>query len=414
MLQTLYSLLTRIAPFLIKVVAVFSNKIRNFHIVQVKANADLAQLKDWREKNIGSLVWIHCASLGEFEQGRPIIESLKKLEKPPLIALTFFSSSGYEIRKNYAQADWVGYLPLDHVKKSAAFIHILKPKAAVFVKYEFWPYYILGLKKLKIPLYGISVIIREGHFLLKPFAGFFRYAVSNFTEIFVQNEDSKLLFEKISINQTIVAGDTRFDTVVKNVLEKKAFKEIEKWKGDSKILILGSSWPEDEIVVLKLLYKVPGLKIIIVPHEINNDAIEKLKTEHNASLFSDENLENSNSKLLIINKIGILSNLYQYADFAFIGGAYGKGLHNILEAATYGLPLFFGDKNYKKFKEAEDLLALKVANVIATTEELEEKIIFFLLEENKLEKVQKMALSYVNQNAGATDIILKHLSPHLK
>jgi 3-deoxy-D-manno-octulosonic-acid transferase len=414
MIRILYFLGSSFAPFILKIIATNSKKINRFKEIQKKAKQDLGELENWRNTNSGKLFWIHCASLGEFEQGRPIIEKVKALPNPPLVALTFFSSSGYDIRKNYPLADWIGYLPLDHPTGSHAFLKKLKPSTAVFVKYEFWPYYILALKKLQIPFYAISVIFRKEHYIFKFYGGFFKNCIKNFTKIFVQNQTSYELLEKNNFKNIQIAGDTRFDTVIKNRDQAKDLNLIKKWKNNAPLLIAGSTWPEDEAIILSLLSKIPTLKIILVPHEIHQEVLEKVKNTYDGIFYDELSQENSEKKLLIINKIGLLSSIYQYGTFAYIGGAFGKGLHNVLEAATYGLPLFFGNKNYFKFQEAIDLISLNVAETIENQIDLEEKINVLLNFPEKIQTKKSDALAYISSNSGATDTILNYLKPNFE
>jgi 3-deoxy-D-manno-octulosonic-acid transferase len=414
MVRILYFIISSSAPFLLRIISFFSKKIDRFREIQIKANNDLQLLETWRNASPGKLFWIHCASLGEFEQGRPIIEKVKSLENPPIIALTFFSSSGYEIRKNYPLADWVGYLPLDHPINSQKFVKLLQPSAAVFVKYEFWPYYILALKNLRIPFYAVSVIFRKEHFILKSHGAFFRKCIENFTKIFLQNQSSFELLQKQGFKKIEIAGDTRFDTVIKNRNSAKDLNLIKIWKGSSPLFVAGSTWPADEEVILPLLEKFPTLKIILVPHEIHQEELEKIKTKFDGLFYEELNEDLTEKRLLIINKIGLLSSIYQYGTFAYIGGAFGKGLHNTLEAATYGLPIFFGNKNYSKFQEALDLIELNVAENIDNQLTLEKKIEILLQNPELIIVKKRAALQYISQNGGATDLIIKYLKTHFE
>ncbi len=413
MLQTVYGFVSDLAPRLLKIVAVFNKKIALFADIQVKAKADIVNLKEWRDKLKGKVCWIHCASLGEFEQGRPIIERLKALENPPNIVLTFFSSSGYEIRKNYPLADWVGYLPLDNRKGSGLFVDALRPNIAIFVKYEFWPYYLDCLYQKGIPSFAVSVIMREDHFILKSYSGYFRDALRKFKLMFVQNEKSASILADHAIYNVQVAGDTRFDTVLKNKANAQNLERIQLWAGKSPILIAGSTWPEDDKLVLGLLDKIPDLKIILVPHEIHQAELEKIKAEHKGVFYS--NLKpNIQTRLLIINQIGLLSSIYQFGTLAYIGGAFGKGLHNTLEAATFGLPIFFGNKTYAKFQEAVDLLELNHAKTVENIAELEKYVDMYLNDRELLNSKKAEIIKYIEGKAGATEIIMEHVKPLLK
>ncbi len=412
MLKILYGFVCSFAPTIIKIGGVFSKKLRAFSEIQTKAKSDIGSLQEWRNTITGDVCWIHCASLGEFEQGRPLIEALKALENPPAIALTFFSSSGYEIRKNYPLADWVGYLPLDHRHGSEQFIDTLRPSLAIFVKYEFWPFYIQSLHQKSIPFFAVSVIMRADHFILKSYSGYFRDALRKFDKIFVQNQNTEKLLAQHEIHNVSIAGDTRFDTVLKSKANAQMLENVQSWVGKSDVLVAGSTWPVDEKLVLALLNIFPDLKIILVPHEIHQEELDKIKDTYTGVFYGDLKAENIN-RLLIINKIGLLSSLYQFGTLAYIGGAFSKGLHNTLEAATFGLPIFFGNKAYVKFQEAVDLVEMKAARPVANLEELQENLGKYLNDKELLAKKKIEITQFIENKAGATDIIMKHLKPLL-
>jgi 3-deoxy-D-manno-octulosonic-acid transferase len=365
--------------------------------------------------NNSKTAWFHCASLGEFEQGRPVIEKFKTTFPDHKILLTFFSPSGYEVRKNYDGADYICYLPADTPANAREFIEHFQPSIAFFVKYEFWYNYLRILREKQIPVISFSAIFRENQIFFKWYGGFYRNILKYFTHIFVQNKTSLDLLQNIGIQNVTVGGDTRFDRVKQIADARKQLPIIETFKDEKPLLIIGSCWQEDFEVIVSFLNKFEkDLKVIIAPHEIRKTEIETWKKQLKGETrkFSELNdfttLQLCNLETLIIDNIGMLSSLYQYADFAWIGGAYGKGLHNILEAATFGLPIFFGNKNYKKFQEAIDLERLSGAKVIVDTDEFESE--FRKLYNDEILRNQKSEIikKYVEDNTGGTDLIIDY------
>jgi 3-deoxy-D-manno-octulosonic-acid transferase len=357
-------------------------------------------------------IWIHCASLGEFEQGRPLIEAIKKACPEYKIVLTFFSPSGYEVRKNYSVADYVCYLPADRPGSAKKFISIINPAAVIFVKYEFWENYTSVLERNKIPLYLISGIFRANHHFFRWYGGFFRKMLFRFSHIFVQDNKSMDLLKKIGIKNVTVAGDTRFDRVVEIADSAKSIPQIESFKGEEKLFLAGSSWRQDEEIITRYINMNPmRMKWVFAPHEIdrsNIDRLEKLFTCEVArfSVFSDKSAD---ARVLIIDNIGMLSSAYRYASIAEIGGGFGKGIHNILEGACWGIPVLFGP-NHKKFREAVELLSLDGAKSFTSFEEFSEIIDIWLTDKSEYLKSAEKASLYVKENAGATARILKKLA----
>ena len=359
-------------------------------------------------------LWFHCASLGEFEQGRPLMEETIKQFPEYKIVLTFFSPSGYEIRKNYHGADIICYLPIDTKKNAGAFIDIINPEKVFFVKYEFWYNYLSELKARGIPLYIVSAIFRKDQHFFKntPWGHWYRKALFSFEHFFIQNEDSADLLENIGIEKFTIAGDTRFDRVASIASGAKEFEIVERFKGNSQLLVAGSTWKADEELLVEFINRqkdVDNLKFIIAPHEVsptNINRIHKLLKKPTV-LFSQASIaEIKNHQVLIIDSIGILSSLYQYGNLAYIGGGFGVGIHNILEAATFGLPILFGP-NYKKFQEAVDLIHEKGAFSIANFFELEAALNLLLQQKNELEKASEKSKKYVEKNVGSTKLIIK-------
>ncbi|WP_370633679.1 3-deoxy-D-manno-octulosonic acid transferase [Pedobacter sp. Leaf250] len=353
-------------------------------------------------------VWFHFASLGEFEQGRPVLEKLKALHPSKKIVVTFFSPSGYEIRKNYALAD-VFYLPIDTLSNAKRFIDLINPEMAIFTKYEFWHFYFKELKSRDIPLYIISGIFRPSQAFFKWYGSFYRNILKSVTYFFVQNEESKALLNSINLTNATISGDTRFDRVYENAQKPKQLLDIEQFLGDSPTLVCGSTWPEDEKLLSNLPEQYPNWKFIIVPHEIHESHIESIEKQFSTGSlrFSmlDSQTQSATYQTLIIDNIGMLSSLYQYGKVAYIGGGFGAGIHNTLEAAAFGLPVIFGVK-YDKFQEAKDLIAIGAAKCISNTIELLAAFEDFSTNENASIRAKK----YVEEKKGATDQILSMIT----
>jgi 3-deoxy-D-manno-octulosonic-acid transferase len=363
------------------------------------------------------LAWFHCASLGEFEQGRPLIEAYREKYPDHKILLTFFSPSGYEIRKNYNMADYIFYLPIDSQRNAKKFLNITNPEIVFFIKYEFWHYYLTEIGKRKIPLYLISGIFRENQRFFKWYGGSFRKVLKHFNYFFVQNTNSQDLLKSIGFSNSIITGDTRFDRVFAIAQQAKTLPLVETFKQNQQVLVLGSSWQPDEELVINYFNQAENkFKLIIAPHEVSKENINRITKNISANKivlnYSDANTENvGNADVLIINSIGILSSVYRYGDIAYIGGGFGKGIHNILEAATFGLPIIFGP-NYKKFKEAHDLIASGGAINIDDVNELKIALDSMLSDKDVVREKGKIASEYVLNNKGATKEIIEHISKY--
>jgi 3-deoxy-D-manno-octulosonic-acid transferase len=380
-----------------------------------KAKLWVSGRKDWEEKlrsnvsEIESSVWFHFASLGEFEQGRPVLEALKKAEPETNIIISFFSPSGYEICKNYPLAKAVCYLPLDTPSNAATFIEIIKPKYAVFTKYEYWFYFFKGLHKKEIPLYLISGIFRKNQAFFKWYGGFYRQMLGFISYFFVQNEESKTLLNSLDITQVVVSGDTRFDRVAEHAKNKKELKEIEAFCGSSKVLVAGSTWPADEELLKSIIESYTDWKCIIAPHEISEANLQRLEEQLLGKTIRYSNLKAHKSTLpqvLIMNNIGLLSSLYAYGTIAYIGGGFGKGIHNTLEAAAFGLPVIFGPR-YEKFQEAKDLIQIQAGFSISNKAELND--CFSRLKADTKNSAGEKAKAYVDSHTGATAQILEKI-----
>jgi len=352
--------------------------------------------------------WFHFASLGEFEQGRPVLEKLKAEQPAAAIVITFFSPSGYEIRKNYPLADHVFYLPADTRSNAQQFIRLINPTAAIFTKYEYWYHYFEELHKNNIPLYVISGIFRKEQPFFKWYGSLHRQMLKWVSHIFVQDENSRELLESIGIKNVSVSGDTRFDRVAENTLSVKKIPIIEEFCSDKSIFIAGSTWPEDEKILHQLVKKYPDWKFIIAPHEVTAGRINEVK-----DLFADhitysaggtQFSELGKRQTLIIDNIGILSSVYQYGKMAYIGGGFGKGIHNTQEALAFGLPVIFGPE-YLKFKEAVELVALKGAKSISNAGELEGAFLYFITNQQSGD----IARNYIQEHTGATRKIIEKI-----
>ena len=358
------------------------------------------------------IIWVHCSSLGEFEQGRPVIEKLKTNYPDSRILLTFFSPSGYEIRKDYKDADWVYYLPLDSKTNAKRFFDIVNPSLVAFVKYDYWYYYLAECKKREVPLLLVSGVFRKDQPFFKWYGHLHRKMLSCFAHFFVQDKESSQLLQSINLDNVTIAGDTRFDRVSEIAAQFKPIEIIEKFCGSSQILVAGSTWPNDEKIIKDAIVNYPELKIIIAPHEIHKEHIDQLISIFpGAILYSQLITHNSQpivSNFLIIDNIGMLSRLYHYATIAYIGGGFNKGIHNTLEAAVYGKPVLFGP-NHKKFKEAIGLIGTRGAICINSGTELSAILQKVIANKSVLELYSKNSMDFVNENKGATEKILHYI-----
>jgi len=394
-MSILYTISIQFFVIAIHIAALFNSKAK----LWIKGRKAIFQKLAEATKENQDIVWFHCASLGEFEQGKPIIEGYKIKHPTHKILLTFFSPSGYEIRKNFDLVDWVFYLPADTKKNARQFINIVNPIKVIFIKYEFWFNYMAELNKKNIPFYSVSSIFRKEQYFLK--YDWFAKQLNNVSHFFVQDQNSKELLKNIGFSNCTVAGDTRFDSVVCNTQNAISIPLIEEFSKNKTTIICGSTWPKDEVILAKYIKNNTSYNFIIAPHEMQH--ISELKNQTNALLFSKANNINvKNSNVLIIDSIGILSNVYKYGNLAYIGGGFGSGIHNILEAITFGLPVVFGP-NYQKFKEANELIELEGAKSISNYSELETSILSFIDFDSSISK------NYIKNNAGATDIIINSI-----
>ncbi len=389
----------------------FNKKIKLFVDGRKEIFSKISSLKN------KDTIWFHAASLGEFEQARPIIEEIKKKYPNYKILITFFSPSGYEIRKNYNLAEVVCYLPLDSKSNAKQFVKALNPKLAVFIKYEFWPNLLNELKKKNIPTILVSGILREKQIFFKFYGGFMRKSLHAFHHFFVQNTTSKKLLKNINYSNVTIAGDTRFDRVSKILEQDNSLDFIEDFKNNQYTIVAGSTWKEDEELLVNYINNQSSEKekFIIAPHNIKSDAIVALQKSitKKTVLFSDNDGKNlAEYQVFIIDTIGILTKIYAAADVAYVGGGLKTGLHNILEPATFGIPVVIGNK-YDKFKEAVDLVKIGGCISVSNQQEFTKVFINFKKDENFRKLTGTINKKYIQDNLGATKIIMNYLKTKL-
>ena len=412
-MNQIYNLIVIIAAQLLKIIALFSPKMKLF----VDGRKSVFQTLANKIQSSDKTIWFHAASLGEYEQGLPVIEAIKQQFPNHKIVVTFFSPSGYEVRKNNTVADVTVYLPLDTISNAKHFIELVHPEMAFFIKYEYWPNYLNELKKQQIKTYLISGILRESQAFFKWYGGFYRNALKTFEFFFVQNESSKKLLQSIGFHNVKVSGDTRFDRVVSILERDNSLDFIEQFKDNKTTIVIGSSWPKDENLLVNYINQSSdNVKFIIAPHNIKSEQIQELKNAitKKTILFS-ENVETRHIlslqeySVFIIDTIGILTKIYSYADIAYVGGGFGNpGVHNILEPATFGVPVMIGP-NYSHFAEATALVNMEGCISIQNQTQLNEA--FDLLLRNEDERLEKghICSTFVQMNKGATQTIMNHI-----
>ena len=403
----IYNLIVLFAAQILKLLALFSPKMKLF----VEGRKAVFQTLKDKIHPEDKVFWFHAASLGEYEQGLPVIEKVKEQFSHHKIVITFFSPSGYEVRKNNTIADVTVYLPLDTKANAKQFLDLVHPEKVFFIKYEFWPNYLYELKQRNISAYLISGIFREKQVFFKWYGGFYRKALQTFDYFFVQNEKSKTLLQSIGFNNVRVSGDTRFDRVVAILEKDNSLDFIEQFKNNQTTIVIGSSWPKDEELLVNFINQsADNVKFIIAPHNIKSEQIQNLKKSISKStiLFSEKENQNvSDFQVFIIDTIGILTKIYSYADIAYVGGGFGNpGVHNILEPATFGIPIVIGS-NYSHFAEATALVGLGGCISVKNQSELNQS--FNLLLQNEDERYEKghICSTFVQMNKGATNSILK-------
>jgi 3-deoxy-D-manno-octulosonic-acid transferase len=406
----IYNFILLFASQLLKILALFSPKLNLF----VEGRKSVFEILKDNIQEFDKTIWFHAASLGEYEQGLPVIEKVKQKYPNHKIIITFFSPSGYEVRKNNTVADVTVYLPLDTISNAKQFLKVVHPEMVFFIKYEFWPNYLNELKNQNIKTYLISGIFRENQAFFKWYGGFYRKALKTFTYFFVQNESSKLLLQSIGFENVKISGDTRFDRVVAILEKDNTLDFIEQFKNNQTTIVIGSSWPKDEELLVNFINQAAdNVKFIIAPHNIKAEQITNIKSQITKSsvLFSEKsNIDLSSFNVFVIDTIGILTKIYSYADIAYVGGGFGNpGVHNLLEPATFGIPVVIGP-NYSHFAEATALVGLGGCISIKDTNSLTET--FNLLLQNEDERVEKghICSTFVQMNKGATEHILNNIS----
>lgn len=413
-MRVLYNLLIGTVPFFLWAATFFSKKMKLF----VSGRTNVFEILRENISKTDSTIWFHCASLGEFEQGLPIMEEIKVLLPNHKLVVSFFSPSGFEVKKNAPIANLVVYLPLDTPGDAKKFVELLQPSMAFFVKYEIWPNHLFELKKNNVPAFLISGLFRPEQVFFQWYGGFMRKALGTFDHIFVQNEISKNLLKEIKINNVSVSGDTRFDRVSRQTEIDNTLGFVEEFKGNSLCIVCGSTWPEDENLLLPYINEAPeNVKFIIAPHKIGalkiNNFRSKLKKE--TILFSEKEGEKlAGYSILIIDTVGLLTKVYSYADIAYVGGAAGKtGLHNVLEPAVFGVPVIIGE-NFGGFPEAGQLKAMGGLFPVGNASECATILNKLETDEVFRTKAGTIALQFIKGNIGATPHIVNHIKGFLK
>ncbi len=406
-----YSLLIQLYGLGINIAALFNSKAKSW----LEGRRDPDKLFSSFPKDERKKIWVHCASLGEFEQGRPVIEELKNKFPEAYILLTFFSPSGYEIRKNYPLVDQVAYLPLDTASNAKKFVDSLRPDLSIFIKYEFWFNYLKNLAELGKPVIVVSAIFRPSQWFFKWYAFGFIKSFRSITHYFVQDTMSLDLLAAKGIHQATVTGDTRFDRVMALSKDSQNISLLDNLQ-NKKVLVAGSTWPKDEELIKACSGSLPeNLLYIIVPHDISNQRIENCISLSPSPAYRYSQLGSElpkDARSIIIDKIGLLSSIYKYADVCFVGGGFGKGIHNTLEAAVYGKPVIFGP-NFQKFNEAKGLIAAGAAFSVKTETEASKLINLLLSNDKKRETVSTSSLRFVQQNTGSTFMVMNAIVKYL-
>ena len=405
----IYNILLLFVSQVVKFLALFSPKIELFVDGRKTVFQTLASKINPEDKTI----WFHAASLGEFEQGLPVMEKIKAQFPDYKIVVTFFSPSGYEVRKNNTIADLTVYLPLDTKSNAQQFLKLVHPDLVFFIKYEFWPNYLNELNKANIKTYLISGIFRGNQAFFKWYGGFYRNALKAFDYFFVQNESSKKLLQRLGLNNVKISGDTRFDRVVSILERDNSLDFIKQFKNNTTTIVIGSSWPKDESILVNYINQTnEKVKFIIAPHNIKSEQIQELKNSISKKtiLFSEKATINlSDYDVIIIDTIGILTKIYNYGDIAYVGGGFGNpGVHNILEPATFGIPIVIGP-NFSHFAEAVALVHQEGCISISNQNELNDTFSGLISNEDIRHEKGHICSIFVQMNKGATDVILKHI-----
>ena len=400
----LYNICMALYALLIRLVAPFNEKAR----LWCEGRKGMIERMRQAIGDAENIVWIHVSSLGDFEQGRPLVDYLHDNYPNHKILLTFFSPAGYEVRKNYPNADYVFYIPADTRRQVRRFLDVVHPKVVIFVKYEYWLNMLAELRHRNIRTYIASAIFRRNSIFFHPIGGIWREALRTFDTLFVQDDRSKGLLAEIGVENVVVAGDTRFDRVIAIADEAEQVDVVEKFKGEKRLFVAGSTWGPDEEILLPLINENPDIKFVVAPHEMDESRIEHLVCEVKcgAVRYTQLPADFTDAQVLVLDTVGLLSRVYGSAEWAYIGGGFGVGIHNTLEAAVYGMPVAFGPK-YRKFKEACDLISLGAGRSVRSAEELKAWFEELKSDNDYLTRLSALAKVYVNQHRGVTERVVK-------
>lgn len=405
-MRLLYDISIAVYVVLIRFASLFNRKAKQWY----DGRKDMVQRMRNDIGDSENIAWIHVASLGDFEQGRPLVDYIKANYPDYKILLTFFSPSGYEVRKNYPNADYVYYIVADTKREVRKFLDAAHPKVAIFVKYEFWLNMLSELRVRGIRTFIASSIFRRNSIFFNPFGGIWREALRSFEVLFVQDEASKTLLAEIGVENVVVAGDTRFDRVLAIADNAEKVDVVERFKGDRRLFVAGSTWEPDEDILLPLIKANPDVKFVIAPHEMDEHRIERIMRETKAVRYTQcGGADLADKQVLILDTMGLLSRAYGSAEWAYVGGGFGAGIHNTLEAAVYGIPVAFGTK-YHKFKEARDLIALGVGCSVRNEQELQSWFVELKDDADYLARLSAIAKVYVGQHRGATEKIVEKIA----
>ncbi|WP_127022945.1 3-deoxy-D-manno-octulosonic acid transferase [Flagellimonas beolgyonensis] len=411
-LRFIYNFLVLLVGNILKVVALFQPKIQLFVSGRKNTFPELETKLSSDKENI----WMHVASLGEFEQGLPILERLRKQFPDHRLILTFFSPSGYEVKKNTSAADVVVYLPMDTISNATRFLNLVQPEFAVFVKYEIWPNYLKELKQRNIPTFLVSALFSKRQIYFKPYGGFMRRSLTTFSHFFVQDNSSKALLQSIGFENCTVSGDTRLDRVSEILKRDNQLDFMTEFKNNHPCLVAGSTWPEDEELLIPYINRSDSnFKFVIAPHEIKEAHISKILAALQKKTICYSEMDNKNMKdydVLVVDTIGLLTKIYSYADMAYVGGGFATGLHNTMEPAVFGVPVVIGPK-YHGFKEAEDLVANGGILSVSNQTEFYKVMDTFITDAQQREQVGAINANYIAANKGAADLITESISKYL-
>ena len=413
-----YNLLIRLYGFVILAASFRKKKAKQWVVGRRNWKNSLSQKIS--KLNSEKIIWVHCASYGEFEQGRPVIEAIKNKHSDYKIILTFFSPSGYEPFKEWKGADVIVYLPLDTHRNALDFIEIVKPKTVIFIKYEFWVNFLFCLKQQNVPTFLVSAVFKPHHPFFRWYGGVFRRSLKTFTQLFIQDEDSAILLETIGITNYEVCGDTRFDRVLEIKENFTPIAFFEEFCEGKKVIVAGSTWPKDDELVIEAFLKIndPELKLILVPHNIEQKNIHSLQQilEKNKTpyfLYSSKTVDPS-KQVLVVDAMGLLSRLYYYSNVAYIGGGYNSGIHNCLEPAVYLKPIvFYGGDDYDRYNEAVDLLKMKAAKNVSNVEQMQSALFAFLNNSEEVKNIETKLDVYFKKNSGTTKRVLEFIPSDL-